>query len=49
MNIELALKLASQQTHMDIIENMLLDLAAQLKTMRQEHEQLMTEIVEENR
>jgi hypothetical protein len=42
-------KLSTQQRHMDILEDMIFQLADQLKTMRLEHEELMTIIIEENR
>jgi hypothetical protein len=41
--------LASQQRHMDILEDRLLDSLEQLKIQRKELEQIMTTIVKENR
>ena len=49
MTIETLLQLASQQRHMDIIEDRLLDSLEQLKTMRTEFEEILTNIVKENR
>jgi arginine deiminase len=49
MTIETIQALASQQRHMDIIEEQLFDAQDQLKKMRLEHEELMTKIIEENR
>jgi hypothetical protein len=42
-------KLSTQQRHMDIIEDMIFQLADQLKTMRLEHEEIMQQIVREER
>lgn len=42
-------KLATQQRHMDILEDRLLDTLEQLKKMRQEHEEIMTTILKEER
>jgi hypothetical protein len=42
-------KLATQQRHMDILEDMIFQLADQLKTMRLEHEEIMQQIVREER
>ena len=47
--IETILKLSTQQRHMDIMEDLIFDLADQLKTMRAEHEQIMQAIIKENR
>jgi hypothetical protein len=49
MSLEQLSNLATQQRHMDIIEDRLLDTLEQLKIMRQEHEELMTELIKENR
>lgn len=49
MTLELLLKLASQQRHMDILEDRLLDALEQLKIQRTELEEIMTQIVKENR
>lgn len=42
-------KLQTQQRHMDILEDRLLDSLEQLKKMRQEHEEIMTTILKEER
>lgn len=42
-------KLASQQRHMDILEDRLLDTLEQLKIMRLEHEEIMQQIIKDNR
>ena len=42
-------KLLTQQRHMDIMEDKLLQIQDQLKIMRQEHEEIMTNIVKEHR
>jgi hypothetical protein len=42
-------KLSSQQRHMDILEDRLLDALEQLKIQRTELEEIMTTIVEEER
>jgi len=49
ISLETVNALSTQQRHMDIIEDRLLDTLEQLKIMRQEHEQLMTDIIKENR
>lgn len=49
MTVETMQKLLTQQRHMDIIEDQLLQILDQLKTMRQEHEEIMTNIVKEER
>jgi hypothetical protein len=49
MTIETLEALQTQQRHMDIIEELIFDAQDQLKTMRLEHEELMTIIIEENR
>jgi hypothetical protein len=49
MTIETIQALASQQRHMDIIEDCLLDALEQLKRQRKEHEQIMIDIVKEER
>ena len=49
MTIETALKIATQQYHMSILEDVLLDALEQLKKMRSEHEQIMTDLIKENR
>jgi hypothetical protein len=49
MTLEMLDKLQTQQRHMDILEDRLLDALEQLKTMRQEHELIMQQIVRENR
>jgi hypothetical protein len=49
ISLDTVAKLATQQRHMDILEDRLLDTLEQLKTMRLEHEELMTIIIEENR
>ena len=41
--------LASQQRHMDIIEELIFDAQDQLKKMRLEHEEIMQQIVREER
>jgi hypothetical protein len=42
-------KLSTQQRHMDILEDMTFQLADQLKKMRLEHEEIMQQIIKENR
>jgi hypothetical protein len=49
MTIETLEALQTQQRHMDILEDMTFQLADQLKTMRLEHEEIMQQIVRENR
>ena len=49
ITLETIAKLRTQQRHMDIMEDMIFQLADQLKTMRQEHEQIMTTIAKEER
>jgi CII-binding regulator of phage lambda lysogenization HflD len=49
MTLETINKLQTQQRHMDILEEKIFELADQLKTMRAEHEEIMTTIIEENR
>lgn len=49
MTIETMQKLLTQQRHMDIIEDSLLQIQDQLKNMRLEHEEIMTNIVKEER
>jgi hypothetical protein len=49
MTVEQIQKLATQQRHMDIIEEQLFDAQDQLKKMRLEHEEIMQEIIKENR
>lgn len=49
MTIDSIQKLATQQTHMDILENQLLQIQIQLKQMRQEHELIMQDIIKDNR
>lgn len=41
--------LQTQQRHMDILEDRLLDSLEQLKKMRQEHEEIMQQIIKEER
>jgi hypothetical protein len=47
MTVNTISKLASQQRHMDILEDRLLDALEQLKIMRTEHEEIMTDIIKE--
>lgn len=49
MTIETIQQLATQQTHMDILEDKLLQIQVQLKQMRQEHELIMQDIIKDNR
>lgn len=49
MTIDSARKLLSQQRHMDILEDRLLDSLEQLKIMRTEHEEIMYQIIREER
>lgn len=49
MTVETMQKLLTQQRHMDIIEDQLLQILDQLKNMREEHEEIMTNIVKEER
>lgn len=49
MTIETIQQLATQQTHMNILENQLLQIQVQLKQMRQEHEIIMQDIIKDNR
>lgn len=49
MTIETMQKLLTQQRHMDVIEDQLLQILDQLKNMRLEHEEIMTNIVKEHR
>ena len=49
MSIETVQALASQQRHMDIIEEALFSAQDQLKRMRLEHEEIMQLIIKENR
>lgn len=49
MTIELLQQLATQQTHMNILEDRLLQMQIQLKQMRQEHELIMQDIIKDER
>lgn len=49
MTIETIQQLATQQTHMNILEDKLLQIQVQLKQMRQEHELIMQDIIKDNR
>lgn len=49
MTLATLTKLQTQQRHMDILEDRLLDTLEQLKKMRQEHEEIMTTILKEER
>lgn len=49
MTIETIQQLATQQTHMNILEDRLLQIQVQLKQMRQEHEIIMQDIIKDNR
>lgn len=49
MTLDTLTKLSTQQRHMDILEDRLLDTLEQLKKMRQEHEEIMQEIIREER
>jgi hypothetical protein len=49
MTLELIQNLATQQRHMDILEDRLLDALEQLKIMRTELEEITTDIIKENR
>jgi hypothetical protein len=49
MTIETLEALQTQQRHMDIIEEALFDAQDQLKKMRLEHEEIMQQIVREER
>lgn len=49
MTVELIQQLSTQTTHLDIIENQLLDALEQLKKLRQEHEEIMQNIIKENK
>lgn len=49
ITLETMAKLSSQQRHMDILEDRLLDSLEQLKIQRKELEQIMTTIVKEER
>lgn len=49
MTVELIQQLATQTTHLDIIETQLLDALEQLKKLRQEHEEIMQNIIKENK
>ena len=48
MTIERVQQLATQQTHMNLLEDMLLQMQIQLKQMRQEHEEIMQSIIKDN-
>jgi hypothetical protein len=49
MSLEQLSNLATQQRHMDIIEDRLLDTLEQLKIMREEHEEIIQQLIKENR
>lgn len=49
MTVETIQKLLTQQRHMDIMEDKLLQIQDQLKTMRLEHEEIMQQIIKEER
>lgn len=49
MTLDTLNRLQTQQRHMDILEDRLLDSLEQLKKMRQEHEEIMTTILKEER
>jgi hypothetical protein len=49
MTVDTILKLQTQQRHMDILEDRLLDSLEQLKIQRTELEEIMQQIVRENR
>lgn len=49
MSLETIQALATQQRHMDMLEDRLLDALEQLKKQRTELEEIMTTIVKENR
>ena len=48
MKIERIQQLATQQQHMNLLEDMLLQMQIQLKQMRQEHEEIMQSIIKDN-
>jgi len=49
MTIGLLAKVATQKRHMDIMEDRLFQLADQLKNMRLEYDEIIAQIIEENR
>ena len=49
MNLELLTKIATQVKHIDMLEDLLLGAQIELKTMREEYEEIIQQSIKESR